>query len=95
MPGDIALVRWGLAIGTGRFNPAFETAGAYHFKSRFRPHFESRYLCVRPQMTFGTALAFIRLLGVMQLDARRLIGLALDRWKKRASRATLPAPEGE
>ena len=94
LPGDSAMVRWGLAIGTGRFNPAFETAGAYHFKSRFRPHFESRYLCVRPRMTLGTAMAFIRLLGVMKLDPRKLIGLALDRWKKRASRATLLTPDG-
>ena len=72
LPGDSAMVRWGLAIGTGRFCPAFETAGAYHFKSRFRPHFESRYLCVRPRMTLGTAVAFIRLLGVMKLDPRSL-----------------------
>ena len=95
LPGDSAMVRWGLAIGTGGFNPAFETAGAYHFKSRFRPHFESRYLCARPRMTLGTAIAFIRLLGVMKLDPRKLIGLALDRWKKRASRATLLTPEDE
>ncbi len=94
-PGDSAMVRWGLAIGTGRFNPAFETAGAYHFKSRFRPHFESRYLCVRPRMTLGLAIAFIRLMGVMKLDPRRLVSLALDRWKKRASRATLLAPDGD
>jgi len=93
--GDSALVRWGLAIGTGRFCPAFQTAGAYHFKSRFRPRFESRYLCIRPRMTLGAAVAFIRLLGVMQLDPRRLISLAWDHWKKRVSRATLLAPDGE
>ena len=46
-------------------------------------------------MTLGTAVAFIRLLGVMKLDPGRLIGLALDRWKKRAARATLLAPGGE
>jgi phosphatidylglycerol lysyltransferase len=92
-PGDSAMVRWGLAIGTGRFCPAFDTAGPYHFKSRFRPHFESRYLCARPRMTLGTAVAFIRLLGVMKLDPRRLIDLVLNRWKKRASRATLLTPE--
>ncbi len=94
-PGDSAMVRWGLAIGTGRFCPAFEMAGPYHFKSRFRPHFESRYLCVRPRMTLGTAVAFIRLLGVMKLDPLRLIGLALSRWKKRTSRATLLVPDEE
>ena len=94
-PHDSALVRWGLAIGTGRFVPAFETAGAYHFKTRFRPRFEDRYLCARPRMTLGTAVAFIRLLDVMKLNPRRLLGLVLDRWKKRASRASLIAPAGE
>ena len=94
-PNDSPLVRWGLAFGTGRFCPAFETAGAFHFKSRFRPHFESRYLCVRPRMTIGTAVAFIRLLGVMKLDLPRLVRLALDRWKKRDTRATLLTPEGQ
>ncbi len=46
-------------------------------------------------MTLGTAVAFIRLLGVMQLNPRRLLGLILDRWRKRASRASLIAPVGE
>jgi hypothetical protein len=31
----------------------------------------------------------------MKLDPRRLLSLALNRWKKRASRATLLTPEGE
>ena len=88
-PGDSVLVRWGLAIGTGKYCPAFETAGAYHFKSRFRPQFESRYLCVRPRMTLGAAVAFVRLLGVLRLDPGRLVGLVWERWRKRASRATL------
>jgi phosphatidylglycerol lysyltransferase len=95
LPGDSTMVRWGLAIGTGGINPAFETAGAYHFKSRFRPRFESRYLCVRPRMTLATAIAFIRLQGVMNLDPRKLARLAWERWRNRASRATLRTPEGE
>jgi phosphatidylglycerol lysyltransferase len=95
LPGDSALVRWGLALGTGGLNPAFETAGAFHFKSRFRPRFEARYLCVRPRMTLGTAIAFIRLLGVMHIDPRKLAKLAMDRWKKRASRGTLLTPDSE
>ncbi len=92
VPGDSRLVRWGLALGTSRLNPAFATAGAYHFKSRFRPRFESRYLCVRPRMTLATGLAFIRLLGV-RLDAHNLWHLVARRWQKRASRATLLTPE--
>jgi phosphatidylglycerol lysyltransferase len=89
LPGDSAMVRWGLAIGTCGFNPAYETAGAHHFKTRFRPQFESRYLCSRPRMTLGTAIAFIRLLGVMDLDLRKLASLAWNRWRKRAMRTTM------
>ena len=93
MPGDSALVRWGMVLGTGNLNVAFETAGAYHFKSRFRPRFENRYLCVRPRMTLATATAFIRLLGVMRIDLGKVFRLGFERWQKRAARATLLVPE--
>jgi phosphatidylglycerol lysyltransferase len=89
LPGDSRLVRCGLALGTRYFNCLFETAGAYHFKSRFRPRFEDRYVCVRPQMSLGTAMAFVNLLGVLKLDFRKLCHLAIERWRKRAARSTL------
>jgi phosphatidylglycerol lysyltransferase len=89
LPGDSALVRWGLALGTGNLSMAFETAGAYHFKSRFRPRFENRYICVRPRMTLGTAVAFVKLLGVLRLDIGKFCRLGWERWQKRVARATL------
>ena len=92
LPGDSALARWGLVLGIERFNLVFDTAGAYHFKSRFRPRFENRYLCVRPRMSLGAALAFIRLLGVLKLDAGKLVRNAVRRWCHRDSRASLPTP---
>ena len=93
LPGDSAMVRWGLALGTGPLDPAYAVAGAHHFKSRFRPRFENRYLCVLPRATFGSAVAFIRLVGALRFDPRKLIGLAWTRWRKRAARATLLTPE--
>jgi phosphatidylglycerol lysyltransferase len=95
LPGDSRLARWGLVVGTRHFSLLFDTAGAFHFKSRFRPRFENRYLCVRPRMTLGVAWAFIRLLGVLRLDFGKLCRLAADRWHKRSSRATLWTPEHE
>ena len=95
LPGDSALARWGLVLGTQRFNLVVDSVGAYHFKSRFRPRFENRYLCVRPRMTLGVGLAFTRLLGVLKLDFARLGKLAVQRWQKRASRATLQTPDSE
>ena len=32
----------GIVLGTQHFGVLFDTAGAYHFKTRFRPRFESR-----------------------------------------------------
>ena len=88
-----AMVRWGITLGTGSLNPAYATTGAYHFKTRFRPRFEDRYLCAYPRVTCGTALAFIRLVGALSFDPRRLFALAWRHWQKRAARATLIAPE--
>ena len=93
LAGDSALARRGLVAGTRYFGLVFDTAGAYHFKTRFRPRFENRYLCVYPRVTFGSAWAMIRLLGVLRLDTPKLFGLLAARWKKRALRATLHAPD--
>jgi phosphatidylglycerol lysyltransferase len=90
--GDSRMARWGLVIGTQYFNLIFDTAGAYHFKSRFRPRFENRYLCVRPRMSLATAVAFVRMVGVLRLDLRKLGREILRRWRKRSSRATLHTP---
>jgi phosphatidylglycerol lysyltransferase len=96
LPGDSAMVRWGVTLGTGSLNPAYATTGAYHFKSRFRPRFEDRYLCAFPRVTCGTALAFIRLVGALSFDPRRLFALAWRHWQKRAARASLIVPaDGE
>ncbi len=64
-----------------------------HYKGTGRPRFESRYLCVRPKMTLGSAWAFVRLLGVLQLDFGKLYERLATRWRKREARATLYTPE--
>jgi phosphatidylglycerol lysyltransferase len=93
LPGDSRLARWGIVVGTRYFNLLMDNAGAYHFKTRFRPRFESRYLCVRPKMSLGSAWALIRLLGVLKLDLRKLGRVLAERWKKRSARATLYTPD--
>jgi phosphatidylglycerol lysyltransferase len=95
LPGDSRIARWGLVLASQYFNLVFDTTGAYHFKSRFRPRFENRYLCVRPRMNLFTAVAFVRLLGVLRLDPGKLCRQMVRRWRKRSSRATLRTPDGE
>jgi phosphatidylglycerol lysyltransferase len=92
LPHDSALVRRGLTIGSRYFNFIFDTAGLYHYKSRFRPNFESRYLCARPAVTLGSAWSLVRLLGVLDIDAGKLARVIAHRLRHRGHRATLAQP---
>ena len=90
MPHDSPLVRRSLAIATRYFNFIFDIAGMYHFKTRFRPQFEDRYLCAHPRVTLGGAWSFIQILGVLNLSPAKLLRVAADRWRKSSARATMP-----
>ena len=87
--GDSPLVRRSMVWGTRYFSFIFDAAGLYHFKSRFRPQFENRYVCVFPRVTLGSAWAFVRLVSVLKLDARKSLRIALDRLRKLAQRSKL------
>jgi phosphatidylglycerol lysyltransferase len=93
LPGDSRLARRGLALGSGYFNFIFDAAGLYHYKSRFRPRFESRYLCARPALSLGSAWALVRLLGVLDIDFGKLARLGCQRLRKRRRRVTLAMPD--
>jgi phosphatidylglycerol lysyltransferase len=92
-PGDSVLARRGIACGSRYFNFLFDTAGLYHFKSRFRPRYENRYICALPKITFGSAWALIRLLGVLDVEPRKLARIMGQRCRKWLPRATLAVPE--
>ncbi|HVA45961.1 MAG TPA: DUF2156 domain-containing protein [Pirellulales bacterium] len=93
IPGDSTLVRRSLSLAGRYFNFVFDTAGLYHYKSRFRPRFEERYLCARPRVSLRSAWALVRLLGVLEIEPSKLARVVGRRWRHRRRRATLALPE--
>jgi phosphatidylglycerol lysyltransferase len=87
------IARWGLVIGSRYANFIFDSAGLYHFKTRFRPQFEARYLCARPRVTLGSFASFIKVLGVLNLDLGKLARVVSQRVLKAGSRATMSTAE--
>ncbi len=67
LPGDSRLARYMFGLWEKRLNFIFNSRGLYHFKSRFRPEFSPAYLCVRPRITMGSTLSFMKMVGVFQL----------------------------
>ena len=92
LPDDSRLIRWGLNLSR-HFPFIFDSAGLYHFKSRFRPCFEDRYVCALPKATLGSVCAFARLCGVLNLSPRKVLaGLWKHTWKC-CRRSTLAKPD--
>lgn len=67
LPGDSRLARFMFGLWEKRLHFIFNSRGLYHFKSRFRPEFSPAYLCVRPRITLGSTLSFMKMVGVFQL----------------------------
>jgi phosphatidylglycerol lysyltransferase len=89
LPGDSVLIRRALCFGKEYLNFLFDFAGLYHFKSRFRPRFESRYVCARPGLTPLTAIAFFRLSGVLTFDMKKAVKILTRNCFKRRERRQL------
>jgi phosphatidylglycerol lysyltransferase len=95
LAGDSRLARWSVVLATRYFSFIHDTRGMYHYKSRFRPRFENRYLAVRPRLSLGSAWSFVRMLGVLDLRAGSLLRQAAQRLRSAASRRTLSRPDTE
>jgi phosphatidylglycerol lysyltransferase len=89
IPGDSFLVRRGMSFSDRHLGLVFDNAGLRHFKTRFRPRYENRYICARPGVSFGSLLAFVSVFGVFNLSYSKLARIIIDRLRKRASRKTL------
>jgi len=93
-PGDSALIRHALCFGKEYLNFLFDFAGLYHFKSRFRPRYESRYICARPGLTPSTAIAFFRMTGVLTFDIKKVVKIFVRNCVKRRERRQLAHRNG-
>jgi phosphatidylglycerol lysyltransferase len=92
IPGDSALTRRALAFSMKHLNFLFDFAGIYHFKSRFRPRYEDRYICALPKTTLRSSLALFRISGMVTFNFRRVGSSFLQKHFKRSQRAHLAAP---
>ncbi len=89
MPGDSFLIRGGLHYGSKYLGGIFDFAGVQHFKSRFRPRYENRYVCALPKVSFGSVIAFLRVFGVFNLNLGNVARIMVERARKRVARKTL------
>ena len=78
-----ARVRWMLGLWYGRLNVLFSAAGQNYFKSRFRPRYQDRYLCVYPRNSWRSIVSFVKTSGALRINTRNLLRkLALPRGKR-------------
>ena len=67
----------------------FDFAGIYHFKSRFRPRYEDRFICSLPKTTPMTGLALVRMSGMLSFSVKRAASNLIQKHFKRRQRAQL------
>ena len=96
LPHDSWIVRRGLQFGFDYASIFFDMPGEYHFKSRFRPRFERRYICHWPHASIRSMWSLVRLSGVLKLDYRKLASSLWSRIRQPKSRnLATPSPTAE
>ncbi|WLD10353.1 DUF2156 domain-containing protein [Planctellipticum variicoloris] len=83
------LAHQAMRLGSSRFNVMFDPHGLYHFKSRFRPRFEPRYVCVWPRVTLGSLLSTGWLWGIWKVSPWRLGRVIARRLQAASARRSL------
>lgn len=83
------LAHQAMQLGASRFNLLFDPHGLNHFKSRFHPRFEPRYVCVWPRVTLGSLLSTGWLWGIWKISPWRLGGVAWRRLQSARARRSL------
>jgi phosphatidylglycerol lysyltransferase len=71
LSGDNPVIRRALGIAQKYFRSVFNLDGIDHFKSRFRPRYESRFVCGAQRSRPGAFVATVSTFGVLRLDYRK------------------------
>lgn len=76
------LIRGLMNFGIARLQCLFDVEGLWQFKTRFRPHLDSRYICTFPRANAMTIATSVHLLGVLYVSPMKVI----KRWLQMRSR---------
>ncbi|MEZ6130442.1 MAG: DUF2156 domain-containing protein [Planctomycetaceae bacterium] len=92
-PGDSWVLRRMVTLGHRRLGAIYDSAGLYHFKTRFRPHrFEDRYICVRPRVTAGLLWAGMQSWGFHRFSMTTTVKKCVQQLVRRTERKSLANP---
>jgi phosphatidylglycerol lysyltransferase len=82
-----ARVRWLLNLWYDRLDFVFSASGQDYFKSRFRPRYVDRYICVYPRNSWTSIYSFLKTSGALQINwwnlTRNLASAGLHSFTKR------------
>ncbi len=67
------MARLAISLWYTHFNSLFNTRGQDHFKSRFRPRYVNRYICVTPKTSIRSISSFLVTTGAIRPNVRNLL----------------------
>lgn len=92
-PGDSWFLRKTITFAQKRGGALYDSAGLYHFKTRFRPHrFEDRFICVRPRVSAGLLIAGMQSWGFHRFSVTTAIKKFFRQWSEKSNRKNLAKP---
>lgn len=80
-PGGYWLATWSLSLWYKRMNFLFNSQGQNYFKSRFRPRFIDRYICVTPHSSLLSISSFLYTTGAYSPNLVNTFRNLWNSWK--------------
>ena len=95
-PGDSWLLRKVITLAHRHGSAIYDSAGLYHFKSRFRPHrFDDRFICNRRSVSPGMLIAGMKSWGFHEVSPVRALRRFLHQQWTKSSRRQLARPNAD